>query len=157
MEGTVAHSSVKTEAIQRKVHIDSQFPRRLKIRLSFVCDCWMLKFGTSGLVPLLSTPSTQTEREPTAISLSKYNILFTVVKSKHFWQNLCLLNIFFPLAPQPTFFFLGGGPWPTSMKLSVSLQFTRSWTFGRTPWTGDQMVARPLPVHKHRKTHIHKH
>jgi hypothetical protein len=57
-----------------------------------------------------------------------------------------------PLALQPTF-----GPWPTSMKLSVSLQFTRSWTFGRTPWTGDQLVARPLPVRKHRKTHIHKH
>jgi hypothetical protein len=43
------------------------------------------------------------------------------------------------------------------MKLSVSLQFTWSWTFGRTPWTGDQLVARPLSVHKHRKTHIHKH
>jgi hypothetical protein len=49
------------------------------------------------------------------------------------------------------------GPWPTSMKLSVPLQFTRSWTVGRTPWTGDQLVARPLPVHKHRKTHIYKH
>jgi hypothetical protein len=46
--------------------------------------------------------------------------------------------IFFPLALQPTF-----GPWPTSMKLSVSLQFTGSWTFGRTPWTRDQLVARP--------------
>jgi hypothetical protein len=35
---------------------------------------------------------------------------------------------------------------------------TRSWTAGRTPWTGDQLVARPLPVHKHRKTHTqHKH
>jgi hypothetical protein len=43
------------------------------------------------------------------------------------------------------------------MKLSVSLQFTRSWTFGRAPWTGDQLVARPLPVHKHRKTHVNKH
>jgi hypothetical protein len=61
-------------------------------------------------------------------------------------------HIFFPLALQPTF-----GPWPTSMKLSVSLQFTRYWPFGRTPWTGDQLVARPLPVHKLRKTHIHKH
>jgi hypothetical protein len=59
---------------------------------------------------------------------------------------------FFPLALQPTF-----GLWPTSMKLSVSLQFTRFLTFGRTPWTGDQLVARPLPVHKHRKKHIHKH
>jgi hypothetical protein len=62
------------------------------------------------------------------------------------------LSHFFFLALQPTF-----GPWPTSVKLSVSLQFTRSWTFGRTSWMGDQLVARPLPVHKHRKTHIHKH
>jgi hypothetical protein len=30
---------------------------------------------------------------------------------------------------------------------------TRSRTVGRTPWTGDQLVARPLPVHKHRKMH----
>jgi hypothetical protein len=59
---------------------------------------------------------------------------------------------FFLMALQPQF-----GPWPTSMNLSVSLQFSRSWTFGRTPLAGDQLVARPLPVHKHRKTHIHKH
>jgi hypothetical protein len=40
-------------------------------------------------------------------------------------------------------------PWPTSMKLSVSLRFYRSYTVGRTPWAGEQLVARPLPVHKH--------
>jgi hypothetical protein len=57
---------------------------------------------------------------------------------------------FFSLALQPQF-----GPWPTSMKLSVSLLFSRSWSVGRTPWAGDQLVARPLPVHKHRKTHPH--
>jgi hypothetical protein len=35
---------------------------------------------------------------------------------------------------------------------------TRSRTDGRIPWTGDHLVARPLPVHKHRKTHTqHKH
>jgi hypothetical protein len=35
---------------------------------------------------------------------------------------------------------------------------TRSRTVGRTPWTGDQLVTSPLPVHKHRKTHTqHKH
>jgi hypothetical protein len=62
---------------------------------------------------------------------------------------LCIRH-FFPLALQPQFW-----PWPTSMKLSVSLYITRSWTFGRTPCTGDQLVARPLPVHKHRKTHTH--
>jgi hypothetical protein len=33
--------------------------------------------------------------------------------------------------------------------------FSVSWLFtdGRTPWTGDQLVARPLP--KQRKTHTH--
>jgi hypothetical protein len=36
----------------------------------------------------------------------------------------------------------------------MKLRFTRSYTFGRTPWAGDQLVARPLPVHKDRKTHI---
>jgi hypothetical protein len=60
------------------------------------------------------------------------------------------LLLFFPLALQPQF-----GPWPTSMKLSVSFRFTRSKTFSRIPWAGDQLVAKPLPVHKHRKTHIH--
>jgi hypothetical protein len=35
---------------------------------------------------------------------------------------------------------------------------TRSRTVGRAPWTGDQLVARALLVHKHRKTHTqHKH
>jgi hypothetical protein len=35
---------------------------------------------------------------------------------------------------------------------------TRSRTVGRTPWTGDQLVARPLPVEEHRKPHTqHKH
>jgi hypothetical protein len=38
-------------------------------------------------------------------------------------------------------------------KIFVSLLFTGSWTFGRTPWAGDQLVARPLPVSEHRKTH----
>jgi hypothetical protein len=41
------------------------------------------------------------------------------------------------------------------MKFSASLQFTRSWTVRRTPWTGDQLVARPLPSHKHRKSHTY--
>jgi hypothetical protein len=30
---------------------------------------------------------------------------------------------------------------------------TRSRTLGRTLWMGDQLVTRPLPVQKHRKTH----
>jgi hypothetical protein len=41
------------------------------------------------------------------------------------------------------------------MNFSVHFGFSRSYTFGRTPWAGDQLVARPLPVHKHRKTHTH--
>jgi hypothetical protein len=52
------------------------------------------------------------------------------------------------------FFFL-----PLAPTLEHMADFSVSWSFtkGRTPWTGDQLVARPLPVHKHRKTHTHKH
>jgi hypothetical protein len=32
------------------------------------------------------------------------------------------------------------GPWPL-------FQFLNLYTDGRTPWTGDQPVARPLPTH----------
>jgi hypothetical protein len=79
------------------------------------------------------------------------SITFTFSPLEYMYR-LYVYYLFFPLALQPTF-----GPWPTSMKLSVSPQLTRSWTFGRTPSTGDQLVARRLPVHKDRKTHIHKH
>jgi hypothetical protein len=40
-----------------------------------------------------------------------------------------------------------------SVKRFVSLQFLKLKTVGRTPWTGDQSVAKPLPYtgqHKHR-------
>jgi hypothetical protein len=57
---------------------------------------------------------------------------------------------FFPWHYSPS------GPRPTSMYISVHVGFSRSYTFGRTPWAGDQFVARPLPVHKHRETHTHK-
>jgi hypothetical protein len=46
-----------------------------------------------------------------------------------------------------------------TLKLAPTLEhradFSVSWSFTdvRTPWTGDQLVARPLP--KHRKTHTH--
>ncbi|PNF33698.1 hypothetical protein B7P43_G11420 [Cryptotermes secundus] len=44
------------------------------------------------------------------------------------------------------------------MNFSVHFGFSRSYTFGRTPWAGDQLVARPLPVHKHKKrTHTNTH
>jgi hypothetical protein len=33
------------------------------------------------------------------------------------------------------------------------ISVTRSRTVCRTPWTGDQLVARTLPIHKHRKTY----
>jgi hypothetical protein len=43
----------------------------------------------------------------------------------------------------------------TSVKRFVSLQFLNSKTVSRTPWMGDQPVARPLPIQtqsKHRQT-----
>jgi hypothetical protein len=38
-----------------------------------------------------------------------------------------------------------------SVKHFVSLQFLSSKTVGRTPWTGDQAVARPLPTQTQNK------
>jgi hypothetical protein len=49
----------------------------------------------------------------------------------HYGMMVYSFVLFFPLALQPTF-----GPWPTCMKLSVLLQFTRSWTFGRDSLDG---------------------
>jgi hypothetical protein len=37
------------------------------------------------------------------------------------------------------------GPWPV-------LSFLMLYTVGRTPWTGEQPVARPLPVQRTTKT-----
>jgi hypothetical protein len=63
-----------------------------------------------------------------------------------------ILDFSFPLALQPN---SGLG------RLHETFRFTsvtRSRTATRTPWTGDQLLARPLPVHKHRKTHTqHEH
>jgi hypothetical protein len=52
-----------------------------------------------------------------------------------------ILFIHSPMALQPFV-----GPWPL-------LQFRNLfYTVGRTPWTGDQPVARPLPAHSTTKT-----
>jgi hypothetical protein len=54
---------------------------------------------------------------------------------------------FFPLALQPNSV-LG--------RLHETFRFTSvttSRTVGRTPWTGDQLVVRPLPVHKQKNAH----
>jgi hypothetical protein len=62
---------------------------------------------------------------------------------------MTLLNILFKLSQifslslssvAPTF------EHKTSVQRFVSLQFVNPKTAGRTPWTGDQPVARPLPT-----------
>jgi hypothetical protein len=58
--------------------------------------------------------------------------------------DLLLHRYLYPLALRLQFW-----PWPTSIKFSISLQFTRLYTVGRTLWKDDELVARPLPVHKH--------
>jgi hypothetical protein len=68
--------------------------------------------------------------------------MFTAIR-----ELTLLIGQFFPLAQQPNSGL--GGLHKTFRFTSV----TRSRTVGRTPWTGDQLVARSLPVHKHRKTH----
>jgi hypothetical protein len=44
-------------------------------------------------------------------------------------------------------------PWA----LASAFQFHDHFTDGKTPWAGDQLVTRPLPVHRHRKTHASTH
>jgi hypothetical protein len=40
--------------------------------------------------------------------------------------------------------------------LGLFFSFLILYTVGRTPWTGDQTVARPLPTHRiNARTHIH--
>jgi hypothetical protein len=40
-------------------------------------------------------------------------------------------------------------PWLYSPCRTWSLlQFLNLYTFGRAPWTGDRLVARPLPTHR---------
>jgi hypothetical protein len=41
------------------------------------------------------------------------------------------------------------------VKRFVSLQFLNPKTIGRTPWTGDQPVARPLPIQDNTNIDIH--
>jgi hypothetical protein len=80
-----------------------------------------------------------------------YGLSCTYLKTT-LWVACSLLLVFLPLALQPN---SGLG------RLHETFRFTsvtRSRIVGRTPWTGDQLVARPLPIHKHRKTHTqHKH
>jgi hypothetical protein len=65
------------------------------------------------------------------------------------WHGAYLIkhmdNFFFSLALQPN---PGLGPLHETFRFT---SVTRSRTVGRTPWTGDQLVARPLHIHKHRK------
>jgi hypothetical protein len=45
------------------------------------------------------------------------------------------------------------------LSLSMALQFLNLYIVGRTPWTGDQSVARPLPTHGTTQTQnkLHRH
>jgi hypothetical protein len=57
------------------------------------------------------------------------------------------------------FFSAGSTPPSPSWALASNFQFHDHFTDGRTPWTSDQPVARPLPKHRTTQTqnkHIHK-
>jgi hypothetical protein len=54
-------------------------------------------------------------------------------------------------------FFFAGSTAPVGLRLFF--QFHDHFTDGRTPWTSDQLVARPLPKHRTTQTqnkHIHQ-
>jgi hypothetical protein len=70
--------------------------------------------------------------------------------SSSLWKpHVLFINFHSSMALQPFV-----GPWPL-------LQFRNLYTAGRTPWTGDQSVARPLPTHRttqaqDKRTHKYK-
>jgi hypothetical protein len=70
-------------------------------------------------------------------------------RSFAWFHNHTSMSIFFSWCSHtwelaPTF---GAQGWVSSVSWSG--------TVGKTPWTDDQLVARPLPIHKHRKMHTH--
>jgi hypothetical protein len=57
------------------------------------------------------------------------------------------------------FLFLFAPIWELGPTLEHRADFSVSWSFtdGRTPWTGDQLVARPLPNHRTTQTQKNAH
>jgi hypothetical protein len=84
--------------------------------------------------------------------------IISLYKVSIFWWVIMLEELV--LGPA-VFFYLALQPNSDLDRLHEAFRFTsvtRSRTVSRTPWTGDQLVPRPLPVQKHRKTHTqHKH
>jgi hypothetical protein len=83
-----------------------------------------LDIKTDGLTLLSVSRKSDLKLDPTNFSPEDRGTMFLVTLVSAY---KLLLN--FSLAPQPQF-----GPRPTTMKISFSLWFTRSYTLGRTPW-----------------------
>jgi hypothetical protein len=73
--------------------------------------------------------------------------IFTMFTTAQQWTLLLQLLL---LAKRP-FFVLQGDPMYLSIYGSTALCWT-FYTVGRTPWTGDQTFARPLPAHRTAQT-----
>jgi hypothetical protein len=74
------------------------------------------------------------------------------------WRTLVLYRSEIRISPSDIFFPLVLQPNSGLGRLHEIFRFTsvtRSRRVGWTPWTGDQLVERPRPVHKHRKIHTH--
>jgi hypothetical protein len=73
--------------------------------------------------------------------ISQGNNLCADVPWKHGYLYLSIyLSIYLSMALQPFV-----GPWPLFSFLII-------YTVCRTPWTGDQPIARPLPIHRTTQT-----
>jgi hypothetical protein len=107
------------------------------------------------------------------VTLADFNLLWrllsdswihrSVVWITHGMWVLCVLVIFTSVPGSDVGFFRAPGVWMTFIHSSVALQpFVGPWpllqfhnlfyTDGRTPWTSDQPLARPLPKHRTTQT-----
>jgi hypothetical protein len=84
---------------------------------------------------------------------SKYDLQQNILKSQ-----TCKWNKFTEVF-EYLFFFLFAPIWELAPLLEHRADFSVSWSFtdGRTPWTGDQLVARPLPKYRTTQTQKNAH
>jgi hypothetical protein len=87
---------------------------------------------------------TWVERISLYLSWHRLDALYSYVHnfSSHLYCFVCCGNL-----PSPPVLF-------PLWSIGLISQFLDNFTDGRTPWTGDQLVARPLPTHR---TNAHRH
>jgi hypothetical protein len=85
------------------------------------------------------------------VHFPKFHIILNIPKM----MDIVRLNSIIIIMTRPVHLFFSFAPTlerRAFVKRFVSLQLLNRNTVGRTPWTGDQLIARPLPTHDNTNT-----